>query len=277
MAHLLVHLQRTSLGLHPASAAGLCLARDFADARGATVTALCAGDGKRLDEGIARAAGRFGADVLMFCGPEGLEEMAERLQPVHVLAPWTPEGLAALQGLPGGPAIPRWIDKERPRLEADSVSAIVSGALPWHHFDQVLEPEFLGAVDTVPMPPWVSQFPPDRDVPVFAMLGPGPLRYLAPNGLPERVVDALHRHQMEKAEIADVERDPTGTFVWFGSDETRLPEVLGQRSPTARLVVLPGGDAGLDASWSGADLVVPGTWTEALGRLHEPLWRTAIA
>ncbi len=278
MAHILVYLQRTSLGLHPGSAAALCLARDFADARGATVTALCAGDGGKLDQGITAAAGRFGADVLMYCGPEGLEEMTERLRPVHVLAPWTPEGLAAVQGLPGGPATARWVETERPRMEADTVTGVVSGALPWHHYAETLEPEFLGAVDAVPMPPWVASMTAmNRDVPVFSMIGPGPLRYLAPEGVGDRVAEELSAHKMESATLEDLERDPTGTFVWLGDGHGALPDALVHRSPTARLVLLPGEGARVDASWSGADLVVAGTWTEALGRLHEPLWRKAIA
>jgi hypothetical protein len=277
MAHVLVYLQRTSLGLHPASAAALCLARDFADARGATVTALCAGDGKTLDEGITTAAGRFGADVLMFCGPEGLEEMVDRLHPVHVLAPWTAEGLAAVQGLPSGPVVPRWIDRAPPRLEADAVTGVVAGTAPWHVFDQPLDPEFLGAVDTVPMPAWVSQTAAlDREVPVFAMVGPGPLRFIAPHGVPDRVEALLTHHRMEAATVEDLERDAMGTFVWLGDGRAVLPDALTHRTPTARLVLLAGEGARVDPSWASADLVVAGTWTDALGRLHEPLWRTAI-
>ena len=278
MAHILVYLQRTALGLHPASALGLCLARDFADLKGATITALCAGDGGRLDPGIAAAAGRFGGDVLMYCGPEGLEEMSARLAPAHVLAPWTPEGLAAVQGLPGGPAIPRWIDRPRPRLDADSVTGIVAGALPWHHFDQALEPEYLGAVDAVPMPPWVPERAKvDGPPPMFSMLGNPPLRFVASSPLDETLVADLRRRGMQQAEPSDVARYTDGTFVWFLAGAGPLPEAITHSPPTCRVILMPGPDATFDPSWSGADVVVAGSWPEAVARIHEPLWRTPLA
>jgi hypothetical protein len=277
MAHILVYLQRTALGLHPASALGLNLARDIADLRGATVTALCAGDGGKLDTAVSAAAGRFGADVLMYCGPEGLEEMSARLRPVHVLAPWTPEGLAAVQGLPAGPAIPRWIEAPRPRAVADSVTGIVAGTLPWHHFDQALEPEYLGQVDAVPMPPWVAELGRSAEPPpVFRMLGEAPLRFIATEGLDSGFAAELTRRGMERAEPADVARFATGTFVWFLAGAGPLPDAITHSPPTCRVILLPGPDATFDPSWSGADLVVAGTWPEAVSRLHEPLWRNPL-
>ena len=66
MAHILVYLQRTPGGLHPASSVALCRARDIASERGATITAICRGDAGPLDKGVAAAASRFGADVLVW-------------------------------------------------------------------------------------------------------------------------------------------------------------------------------------------------------------------
>lgn len=276
MAHILVYLQRTPLGLHPASALGLCLARDLADLRGATVTALCAGDGGRLDAGIAAAAGRFGADVLMFCGPEGLEEMSDRLHPAHVLAPWTPEGLAAVQGLPAGPATPRWIDRPRPRIEADSVTGIVAGTLPWHHLVQTLEPEYLGAVDAVPMPPWVPELAKSCETPpVFGAMA-SPMRFVATEGIDEGLAADLERRGMRRAEPSDLQRHASDTFVWFLAGAGPLPDAVTHAPPTCRILLLPGPDGELHPSWSGADLVMAGTWPEAAGRLHEPLWRNPL-
>lgn len=277
MAHILVYLQRTAFGLHPASALGLNLARDIADLKGATITALCAGDGGKLDAAISAAAGRFGADVLMYCGPEGLEEMSARLEPVHVIAPWTPEGLAAVQGLPAGPAIPRWIDAPKPRAVADSVTGIVAGTLPWHHFDQGLEPEYLGDVEAVPMAPWVAELAASEGPPpVFGMLGSPPLRFIATQGLDPGFAGELERRGMVRAEPADLSRHATGTFVWFQAGAGPLPEAITHAPPTCRVILLPGPDAAFDPSWSGADLVVAGTWPEAVGRLHEPLWRNPL-
>ena len=55
MAHIVVYLQRTPHGLHPASAVGLCWARDIASERGATVTAVCPGDAGEFDRATLAA------------------------------------------------------------------------------------------------------------------------------------------------------------------------------------------------------------------------------
>ena len=64
MAHILVYAQRTPQGIHPARAAALCLARDIASDRGATVTAVCPGDAGRADQFVIGAVSRYGADLL---------------------------------------------------------------------------------------------------------------------------------------------------------------------------------------------------------------------
>ena len=64
MAHILVYAQRTPQGIHPASAAALCLARDIASDRGATITAVCPGDAGRADQFVIGAVSRYGADLL---------------------------------------------------------------------------------------------------------------------------------------------------------------------------------------------------------------------
>ena len=103
MAHILVYVQRTPHGIHPASAVALCLARDLGSDFGATITAVCPGDAGKANYKVSRAAGRFGADNLLFAGPTGLGTLQKRLNPGLVLTPWTAEGVAIAEDLEGGP------------------------------------------------------------------------------------------------------------------------------------------------------------------------------
>lgn len=282
MAHILVYLERTPDGLHPASAAGLCIARDIGSNRGATVTAVAPGDAGPLDAGVARAAGRFGADVLMFFARGGLDDLVSRLRPVHLLTPWTLEGLSAVQDLSLGPAIPRWIDEARPPgAGADTVTGLVAGTLPWHAFDQALEPEYLGRVDEVPLASWVrgrSTEVEAGDAPGFAMVPERPLQFVAPEGMDGEVMRKLEQlgaSRVGPTELADI---AVGTTVlWFQPGAGPLGDELAARPPGCRAMVFPGPDAVFDPSWTHADLVVPGAWPEAVARLLEPLWRAALA
>lgn len=279
MAHILVYLQRTPLGLHPASAVALCLARDIASERGASVTAVCAGDAGDLDRSIVSAAGRHGADVMVFCGPGGVERLQERLQPVHVLLPWTAQGAAAGAGLETGPVVARWVDHRRPSWGSpDAVTAVVAGVLPWHDFDEQLEAEYQGDVDRVPMPRWVSEVP----APVGAggtdrlVVGVPEFGFVAPEGIDHELRAKLAATGARPVSVHDVENATSGSFLWLTPGAGALPAGLGHRSPAARVVVLPGPDGTFDATWALADWVVPGAWPDVLAALQTMPWRRAL-
>lgn len=279
MAHILVYLQRTPQGLHPASAAALCLARDIASERGATVTAVCAGDAGELDRAIVSAAGRHGADVIVFCGPGGVARLEQRLSPVHVLGPWTAEGAAALAGLAAGPLVARWLDDRRPTWGSpDAVTAISAGLLPWHDLDEQLEPEYQGDADRVPLPEWVATTP----VPDGAggtdrlVLAPPELRYVAPDAIDPDLRTRLSAIGARPAAPRDVEHSQAETFLWLAPGAGRIPEFLGHRAPGARVVLLPGPDGTFDATWALADWVLPGAWPKVLNALQAMPWRRAL-
>lgn len=279
MAHILVYLQRTPMGLHPASAVALCVARDLGSERGATVTGVCAGDAGALDRAMVSGAARYGADGVVFCGPGGLERLQERLRPVHVLTPFSTEGLAAVQGLPTGPVVPRWVDARRPAWGApDAVSGIVAGVLPWHDLDESLEAEYQGDVERVPMPEWVHE--------VKVPVGPGgtePLAieqpvlvYVAPEGIDAELKSKLAALGATPATPADIASSTKGTCIWLEPGAGPVPDALAHRGPASRVVVLPGPDGTLDASWSMVDWVIPGPWPRVLADLQGAAWRRAL-
>jgi len=276
MAHVLVYLQRTPQGLHPGSAVALCLARDIGTEQGATVTALCSGDAGGRDAGIVRAAGRFGADIILFSGPHGMEHLQQRLQPVHVLAPWTPEGLAAMQGLPGGHATPRWLDDpSRVPASSDAITGVIPGTLPWYDLDTKLEPEYEGDVGDVPLAPWVK-----REIattPVFCAIPEGPLRCVIPADTDPAVHGPVRALGAETVTHDYAGSHSEGTLLWLDAGPNGLPDELSRRDPAARVILLPGAMADFHASWALADWVIPGHWPDALRELQGGLWRTELA
>lgn len=270
MAHILVYLQRTPEGLHPGSAVALCRARDIGSERGATITAVSLGDAGSLDKGIAAAAGRFGADVLVFGGPKGLHTLFQKLNPVHVLVPWTDEGLAATADMPNGPAVPRWLTTRKPAWGgADSITAVVAGTLPWHTLPEALEAEYQADVDEVPQAPWAAAIVMDGKPPVFG-LGGAPLRWLAGSAPDSDTLAALGRLGAEPADSAEDAVRPGGTVLWMSADP--VPEVLAERPTSSRLVVLPGEGTGLHPSWQAADWVFPGPPSSALTAILDSPW-----
>ena len=272
MAHILVYLQRTPAGLHPASALALCRARDIASERGATLTALCAGDAGPRDRGVATAAGRFGADILVFGGPKGLRSLYEQLNPVHVLVPWTPEGLGAAEGLSSGPPVSRWLTTPQPTWGgADAISAVVAGILPWHALGEKLEAEYQTNVDEVTLPDWVAEVatPEGEPAPMFSVGGRGPLRWSAPRA-PDRETEAMLGRLGALPANTDDPTDDAGTVLWLSADP--LPPALAQRPVTTRVIVVPGADAGLDPSWNSAEWVLSGSPAAALEAIHDSPW-----
>jgi hypothetical protein len=272
MAHILVYVQRTPQGIHPASAVALCLARDIGSERGATVTGLCAGDAGALDKGILAASSRFGADITLFGGPHSLEDLVERLHPVHVLTPWTPEGLAAVGTLPLGPPVLRWLDRPDPQWAgADAITGLVAGTVPWHAFGEQLEAEYAGDVELVPMLPWVDRvaaIAAEAPAPTFQIAGEGPVRYVGPDILDDSVRRRLERLDAEPMSLEGMTSMGGGTILWLLPGAGPIPEAqLADRNAGTRLVLLPGPDAKVDASWSSVDWVFAGPWPQAIDGL----------
>lgn len=269
MAHILVYAQRTPQGIHPASATALCLARDIASDRGATITAVCPGDAGRADQFVIGAVSRYGADLLAFCGPAGLRPLQDRLRPLVVFLPHTDEGLAAADGLAGGPLETTWL--QDPSIEWDNLAAvtsIVAGTLPWYDLPTIIDAEYDNEASHVELPQWVQK--------LDAQFGRGALRFFAGADLDPGLRAALGALGAKAVGPEYLEHHENGTLLWL-SNASPLPEVLRDRTVGARVMYFPGPGAQADASWALADWVIPGPWNEAIKELHSDLWKPALA
>lgn len=264
MAHILVYAQRTPQGIHPASAAALCLARDIGSERGATVSAVCPGDAGRADQFVIGAVSRYGADVLTFLGPAGLRPLQERLHPLLVFVPYTEEGLAAAEAIGGAEAL--WL--QEPEVEWDrlaSITAIVAGALPWYELPSVIDAEYDNEASLVDLPEWVTR--------IEQHSGRGPLRHFARDDLDQATRAALASIGAKPVGPEYLDQHGSGTLLWLGGP---LPEALARRGPGARVALFPGEDAEVEPSWARADWVLPGAWPDAVKQLHSELWKPVI-
>lgn len=279
MAHIVAYLQRTPQGLHPASAAALCWGRDIASERGASLTAVCRGDAGIFDRGTLAAAARFGADVVLFGGATAMQHLQERLNPAHVLVPWTEEGKRAVADLPTGPVVARWLDRPHPPWTgADAVTGVIAGTLPWHAFTQQLEAEYEGDVDDVELPDWLESgatMADGADPPLFQVAAEGDIGYVAPDGLDQVVVHRLHRLGAHRVTLEEIGEASSGTYVLLQPGAGPLPDVVSHRAVGTRLIVMPGPEATVDSTWSGADWVFAGAWPDVLDQLLGGPWGTA--
>ena len=269
MAHVLVYLQRTPHGLHPGSATALCVARDLAEVRGASVTGICLGDGGDFDQHVIDASGRLGADQVFFVGPGGLREAHDRLRARHVLLPWTYEANSAVQAAGIGQPIPRWVGGPQ-EGDLEAVTAVVAGALPWRWEPEAVEPEYAGDVGEVPLPAWLRAS--------GGRLHADPtLRVVAPPDLEPSVAQQLASLGAESVGLDYADRHSGGTLLWLDAGPNGLPPVLANRPEHARVILLPGPSASPSEGWSVADYVLTGRWPDVVAALADPVWRKALA
>lgn len=264
MAHIVVYLQRTQQGLHPASAVGLCWARDIASDRGATLTAALRGDAGSFDDVLVRSAVRCGADIVVHGGDDIVVKLHDRLDPVHTLVPWTDEGCRIADELACGPVIPRWIERPAPPFGgADAVTGVVAGHLPWYQSTATLEPEFEGGVDSVEVPAWTQTV-----LPYEVSLTRGPIYWIdgAEHSPPHDALESLNANVVTPTECA---AQTVGTAVWCGP--APLPEPLCHPGLAVQVLVLSDASGRIGAcpseihpSWKYAHWVLHGPWLEAL-------------
>ncbi|TPV96381.1 MAG: hypothetical protein B7733_05300 [Myxococcales bacterium FL481] len=268
MASIVCYLQRTPSGLHPASELALCLARDLGSGRGAAVVGVTSGDGSKQDESVITAAGRHGADQVLFAGPSGLAALYRRLRPRHVMVPWSTAGKRAL-----GPAslrvtAPSWITGPvATNVELAPVLAIVAGTLAWVDIEEPTvcaeyEDDFREAESL----PWNED----------EATAQSPLVYVAPGDIADQTRATLAACGAMPVTPDYARHHERGTLLWFDAGPAGLPAQLETRGAQARVVLLPGPMAQTDAAWSRADWVLPGAWPEAVQQLTATSWRNAL-
>lgn len=275
MASVLVYVQRTPRGLHPASEIALCVARDIGTIRGATVTALAAGDGGDFDAHIEAQVGGLGADQLLFVGPEGLRGQATRLQPKHVISGWTRQAITAIGKAGLGPMTPRWIDGPPPLETLPPVLGVIAGGRPWHGETAggaplgPIDAEYEGDVDQVPLPHWVKNG--DGD-----LQRGGGIVYVAPDGLEGAIPAALEALGAHAVPPEYAENHRKGTLLWLSADGNGLPAALAERPAGAQVIALPGPTPEMHDTWNLADWVLSGAWGKVLSQLGSASWQAAL-
>ncbi len=273
MAHILIYTQRTPQGIHPGSIISLCLARDIGSERGATITAVCPGDGSSHDDRVASAAARYGADTLTFTGKDGIHRLCDRLRPISILVPYTSEGLAAAENLPGGPPVPRWLrESDHGWGSADPITAMIAGTLPWYDLTTDLEGEYQKDVSPEQVPAWVKEL----DASESGARDRRQLQYVAPTELDAATKATLKSLGARPAPQDYHEHHNGGILLWLGADEGGLPDALAERSPSARVLLFPGSKARFHPSWTLADWVLDGEWPKALNDLHSEMWKSVL-
>ncbi len=279
MAHVVVYLQRTTRGLHPGSLAALCLAREVADARGASVLSLCLGDAGAFDDRVIVEASRAGTDQLVFLGPEGIQKLVRRLAPKHVVAPYTREAGSVLAQAGIGPMVGRWIGGPPASVQkVEPVIGAVAGTLPWQHAPMTIEPEYEADVTQVELPEWLVEAA-DRATDLTTTAEQPPLFAVAATPLDDAtqaVLTKLGAYPIDPGSIGSLRE---ATLLWFDTGEG-LPMTLFERSPGVRVILLVGErtiGGPVDASWGLADYVLAGPWSEVVQKFSGTAWKIAFA
>ncbi|NVB41903.1 hypothetical protein G6O69_28995 [Pseudenhygromyxa sp. WMMC2535] len=278
MAHIVVYLQRTPRGLHPGSLVGLCLARDIANERGASVLGLCLGDAGAFDDRVVVEASRAGADQLVFMGPEGIDKLFRRIAPRHVLAPLTPDAEALLGQLTGSLS-PCWVDGP---LDSDRLAhaiAVIAGSLPWHQTPLQVEPEYEADVTQVKLPEWLDAASAAATDLTRTVEQP-PLLYVSsetPDAQTLAALEALGAYASDAAAVAEVD---AATVLWLDAKGEGLPQSLSERQASVRVILLAGErelSSAPDPSWALADFVLHGPLAQTVREFNGQAWKLMFA
>ena len=273
MAFLLVYLERSSKGIHPASSVALCSARDIASTRGATLLAICEGEGGQHDQLVADEASRRGADQLVFTDRTGFKELYERLAPKSLLGPATAWSVEAMAEASSESPQQRWLTTpEDTPTDFPPVVALFAGALPWHDLSGNLEPEYAAPRETLNS----DDHSDDRDAVVIPNIDTNPTPAVAYVD-PEHLADERTRAELallgatEVSELGELE--PASVVLCFGR---ALPEGI-DATAGHRWCLLPGVTETREyTGWQNAHWVLPGPHYDTVRQLHSRAWRDLL-
>lgn len=259
MATLLVLVEASPYGIHPASALSLCVARDLASERGATVVASLAPEVPSRDAQVLEEVTRRGADRMVFCSRDQLAEFLPSMAPRAILGPATESSKAQLQALTGQDLTIAWVQGPVESPEAiEGPIALMAGTLPWHELQAELIPEYPGDDQLCDLRAMQPARRPDDACPLRFTIDPS-------------LDNAQIRAELSLLGATEGQEEESATApsisIFIGPT---LPE---QVQPLQRSILIPGDLNGpIQGDWGRADWVLPGTPYDALRGLHSQFW-----
>ncbi|MGB1700411.1 MAG: hypothetical protein ACPHRO_10680 [Nannocystaceae bacterium] len=270
MATLIVHVLRAPAGIHPASAISLCVARDLATRRGATVTALAMGDAGDGDQDVAGQCSRYGADQLLFVGPDDLPHLMSRIAPRKVFVPNTPEGETFLRRLGIEEPATTTLHVSAPTTLDDIEDAkgvlVHAGTLPWHALDDVVEPDYgEHFADGSPVP-WSA-----------AGVGARKGNFFVLEGDPDCAPDVLPNLNVEAVSVSALPSLDGGALLCSRRGFDADADAIASRNRALQLCVIdPEVPPRALPTTAAADFVFAGPVEDVAEALKEPVWREAM-
>lgn len=246
------------------------MARDLGTRRGATVIAVCEGDGGDFDLIIEKECGAVGADQLVFAGADGLRRLADRLKAKHIMVGWTPHGETALANAKVDSVERLWVNAPLGPLEIPPVVGIVAGGLPWHALPDGIDGDYEGSADAIEMPEWVKALGQSKT-------DGGGIKFVAPDGLSGPIPSSLELLGATRVEAEYANKHDSGCLLWLGADGGGVPECLAERPPGARVICLPGPNPVFDDTWKFADWVLTGAWGKVIQQIGSPAWKAVLS
>lgn len=263
MATLLVLLEASPFGIHPASALGLCVARDLASARGATVVASCEAQNPNADAAVLREATRRGADRMIFCDARQLKSLLPAMAPKCALAPATKKSRAKLTEIGGTDLTIAWVQGPAdPPGELNGTIALMAGTLPWYELQAEIIPEYPGDDQLCDL----------REIPIPPVPGHAPeLRYVIDPELDSTklrselsLLGASELHPSDNASAHCIR-------ICIGES---LPDYAAEDQ---RWILVPGNPSlPIAGAWGEAWWVLPGKPYDAIRNLHGQIWSSHL-
>lgn len=259
MANLLVLVEACADGIHPASALSLCVARDLASSKGATVIATALARSPQRDAQVMQEVTRRGADRLIFCESEQLLAMMQSLSPQCVLGPATRGYQAQLAQLGGEDLTIAWVQgPAQDPVPLEGPVALLAGSLPWYD---------LGQSQLIPEYPSDDQLCDLSGVPPASAPAAGSIRFV----LDPQLDTPQLRAELALLKATELDREealqPGFIGIYIGST---LPASV--RS-SQRWIMIPGDpNAPIQSDWGRAQWVLPGLPYDAIRSLHQQRW-----
>ena len=214
--------------------------------------------------------GRYGADQLLFVGPEDLERLKERVAPRRVFVPNTPQGQTSLAKRGIDDSQPRALLVERPMtVEAlgDSTGLLLhAGTLPWHNLEDVIDPDYGENFASGTPVPWGA---------VASEELPGTWYVLEGDpGLSSEALAPLEPQPLDGASLESLER---GCLLCSPDGYDAAADAIATRNRAVHLCIVDEDDPPRSPPTSAAvDFVFAGSADAVAKALKEPEWREAL-